>query len=419
MNRNLTLSRVGLIFLIAILLCVAVSMLVRGLALCYDQYREYLQAFLAFLERLRPFIRSAIVLALWGACAAAAYFTRVKHPVLSEWLLALTVALYAFALPVLIYTFRGSVGSFGDYLFLWAIGAWAAAFAARTWFLPVASALLLLFFGHTLFDASAAWDAFTCYELAAAVVAALIGWFVWFRRGVPAAGYLMRFALFYWALMAIDHFSDGACVWSQLIFAAAVVLALWIIFPKKPMSLVCAALGLFLVVVSSETFLRECELIPSTCFLLAPVENFFLRYPDLSNLVGTILLFLFLARLYAWKGPEKIERICYGFSILLFTAWVFGVHGTLAGFRERGSLAYPLVMLGVSALIFLAVALVWRRSFSSRPTARHSSPSPFVEEPLLRSLFASSAPLAWSRLRLCYLAAFILQGAALLGAIFY
>ncbi|MBO7722449.1 MAG: hypothetical protein J6S27_01555, partial [Thermoguttaceae bacterium] len=137
---------------------------------------------------------------------------------------------------------------------------------------------------------------------------------------------------------------------------------------------------------------------------------------SLSNLVGTILLFLFLVRLYAWRGSQRIERICYGYSILLFTGWVFGVHGVLAKFRERGSLAYPLMMLGVSALIFLAVALVWRRSFSSRPTARPSSP--FVEEPLLRSLFASGTPLAWSRLRLCYLTAFVLQGAALLGAIF-
>ena len=416
MNRSLTLSRVLLIFLLAALLCVAVSMLIRGLALCYDQYREYLQAFLAFLERLRPFIRSAIVLTLWGGCAAAACLTRVKHPVLSEWLLSVTVLLYAFALPVLIYTFRGSVGSIDSYLFLWAIGAWAAAFAARTWFLPVASALLLLIFGHNLFDASTVWDTFTCGELAASIIAALIGWFVWLKRGIPAAGYLMRFALFYWALMAIDCFSEGACVWSQLIFAAAVVLTLWLLFPQKPMSLECAVLGLILLVVSCERFLPDSELVPSTCLFLAPVENYFREHIGLSNLAGTILLFLLLTRLYAWRGSQRIERICYGFAILLFTGWVFGTHGTLSDFKARGSLAYPLLLLGVSALIFLAVALVWRRSFSSRPTARPSSP--FVEEPLLRSLFASGTPLAWSRLRLCYLTAFVLQGAALLGAIF-
>ena len=419
MNRNLTLSRVGLIFLVAVLLCVAISMLVRGMILCFDQYREYLQVFLDFLEQLRPFIRSAIVLALWGGCAAATYLTRVKHPVLSEWLLSVTVLLYAFALPVLIYTFRGSVGSIDSYLFLWAIGAWAAAFAARTWFLPVASALLLLIFGHNLFDASTVWDTFTCGELAAAIVAALIGWFVWLKRGIPAAGYLMRFALFYWALMAIDHFSDGACVWTQLIFAAAVVLILWLVSPQKPMSLECAVLGLFLLAVSCERFLPDSELVPSTCPFLAPMENYFREHLSLSNLVGTILLFLFLVRLYAWRGSQRIERICYGYSILLFTGWVFGVHGVLAKFRERGSLAYPLMMLGVSALIFLAVAFVWRRSFSDRPAARQSSPSPFVEEPLLRWLFTSAVPLAWSHLRLCYLAAFVLQGAALLGAIFY
>lgn len=418
MNLKLTFSRFLLFILLICLVCIAISMMGQGLALCYTQYREYFRALFAFLERLRPLLRSTVVLLLWGGCAAAAFFTRIKRPVLSEWLLKVTVCLYAAALPVLIYASRGSTGSIDNYFFLWAIGVWTAALAARTRILPVAAAPLLIIAGKNILDLGTLWNTSTACELTALIAAALAGWFLWQRRGFLVTAYLQRFALCLLGILAIHRLGGGTCIWPEVLFTAAFVLVLWFCYPQKPISLESILLGFLLLVVSTKTFPPESGTLPAACFFFVPMEKFFLNHPGLSTLTGTVLLFVFLGRLYRWRGGARTEWLCYGFALLLFTCWVYRTQAALPRIGDivNGEvpmpITFPLRLIGMSALIFLVCALIWRRSFSSRS---HHLTSPFMEEPLFRS----PAPLGEARPRIYYLAAFALEGVILVGSIFY
>lgn len=310
-----------------------------------------------------PLWKMIIVLVPWGTVYLAGILTR-RRAVLSDLLLFGAAILYGVAIWQIAQVFNYPV-HFSEGLWLWGVGVWLMALAARTPFNPLFAAAILavwLITGieayHGLFGIPTPFATFSLVPLAAA------GWFFFRKRGFPSVSTVFALLLLLWGCLQPcfwDHLwnvKEGAGCWFVVVWSGLFFLCRILISKKSPISAELFILGIMLLIVSG--YRINAKFAPSQGASILTLT---------ANVAALSLAFFLLRRRGTGAGKSFALAICY------FLAWAIVRYVDLFG-EAVGYLGAALLFL-VTAFVLFGAAAFWKNiRVKEMPSEKPAPPKP-------------------------------------------
>ena len=307
---------------------------------------------------LAPCWKTLIVIgslaAVFGLGAAARWKKKIM---LSELFFFGTAILYGVGIWQIAQIFHVS-SHYPQGLWIWAVGVWLLAFAARTPLLPIFSAVLLCVWGSTEVSffgiGPGLWrNMFLSLPNGAYSLPILAGsgWWFFHRRGMKTAASFYLTAIFYWGfLLPLSWQWDTSALWFWTAWAGLFTGLRTYYFHKSPLAPELLLLGFAMMGIS---------------FYEVNADILFDGFAAVGLTILGNLLALALAVWLISRRTHEVGR-CFALGVLYFILWAICRYIDLFG--GVGMIGASAFFLFLAATLF-ASAVLWAKIAKKRPAA--------------------------------------------------